>query len=147
MVGKVLFLCMGNSARSQMAEALLGQLGGGRFEVYSAGLEPKGIHPLTRRVMQEIGLDLAGQRSKSVGEYMGRLNFTWLITVCSDAEEKCPSTFPGISNRAHWPVDDPAGAVGTPEVQLAAFRRARDDLDQRIRSWLVEQALASDQPT
>lgn len=84
--------------------------------MYCAGLKPKEIHRLTRKVMLKIGLDLADQRSKSVSEYMGRINFTWLITVCADAEEKCPRTFPGISHHTHCPVDDPATVEGTAEV-------------------------------
>lgn len=143
---RVLFLCTGNSARSQMAEALLRHSAGDQFEAFSAGLEPKEINPLTRQVMQEVGLDLAGQRSKSVGEYMGRLQFTWLITVCADAEEKCPRTFPGISNRVHWPVDDPAAVAGSLEERLTAFRHARDELDQRIRDWLNQRGQPAGAP-
>jgi len=109
---KVLFLCTGNSARSQMAEAFLRRYGGDRFEVYSAGLEPEEIHPLTRRVMAEAGYDLAGQRAKSLTEYMGREHFGYLITVCSDAEAACP-IFPGMGTRLHWPFDDPAAVRGS----------------------------------
>ena len=134
----VLFLCTGNSARSQMAEALLRHYAGDRFEAYSAGLEPKGVHPLTVRVMEEAGIPLTGQSSKDVREYMGKLHFGYLITVCANAEEKCPTTFPGVSQRMHWAFDDPA-ALGTDEDKLAKFRKVRDQIDRRIREWLAEQ--------
>jgi arsenate reductase len=136
---RVLFLCTGNSARSQMAEAFLRKYGGEHFEVYSAGLEPKGIHPFTVRVMEEIGMPLSGQSSKDVREYMGKLHFGYLITVCANAEERCPTTFPGVSQRMHWPFDDPAAVEGTEEEKLAKFRQVRDQIDRRIREWLMEQ--------
>jgi arsenate reductase len=141
---QVLFLCTGNSARSQMAEALLRHRAGDQFQVYSAGLEPKGIHPYTKQVMQEIGLDLAGQYSKDVREYMGKLHFGYLITVCANAEEKCPTTFPGVGQRLHWAFDDPAAAEGTEEEKLQKFREVRDQIDQRIRAWLAEQGYTVD---
>ncbi len=132
---KVLFLCTGNSARSQMAEAILRHLGGDQFEVFSAGLEPKGIHPLTIRVLEEIGLDTSGQTSKALNTYLGKIHFAYLITVCSSAEEKCP-VFPGMGTRLHWPFDDPAAAEGSEEERLAVFRRVRDEIADRIRIWL-----------
>ena len=135
---RVLFLCTGNSARSQMAEAFLRKYGGDRFEAYSAGLEPKGIHPYTRKVMQEIRVDISSQRSKDVREYMGRLHFGYLITLCSNAEERCPATFPGVGVRLHWPFDDPAAFVGTEEETLQKFREVRDQIGDRIQSWLKE---------
>jgi arsenate reductase len=136
---RVLFLCTSNSARSQMAEAFLRRYAGDRFEAYSAGLEPKGIHPFTVRVMEEIGIPLTGQYSKDVREYMGKLHFGYLITVCANAEEKCPTTFPGVGQRMHWAFDDPAAAEGTEEDKLAKFREVRDQIDRRIREWLAEQ--------
>ncbi len=138
---KVLFLCTGNSARSQMAEALLRHHAGDRFEAYSAGLEPKGIHPYTEKVMQEIDIPLTGQYSKDVREYMGKLHFGYLITVCANAEEKCPATFPGVGQRFHWAFDDPAAFEGTDEEKLRKFREVRDQIDERIRAWLVEQGV------
>ncbi|OPY19142.1 MAG: Arsenate-mycothiol transferase ArsC2 [Syntrophus sp. PtaB.Bin075] len=135
---KVLFLCTGNSARSQMAEALLRHLAGNTFEVFSAGLDPKGINPLTTRVMEEIGIPLEGHYAKHVNEYMGKIHFGYLITVCSDAEQRCPSTFPGISHRLHWAFDDPAAFVGTAEENIKKFREIRDQIDLRIRFWLEE---------
>jgi arsenate reductase len=135
---KVLFLCTGNSARSQMAEAFLRQAAGDRYDVYSAGLEPKGINPYTRAVMKEVGLDLNGQWSKDVTEYLGRVNFGYLITVCGHAEKNCPTTFLGISQREHWAFEDPAAFHGTEEETLAKFRAVRDQIEQHIRGWLRE---------
>lgn len=136
---KVLFLCTGNSARSQMAEAFLRQAAGDRYDVYSAGLEPKGINPYTRAVMKEVGMDLNGQWSKDVTEYLGRVNFGYLVTVCDHAEKNCPTTFLGISHRDHWSFEDPAAFQGTEEETLAKFREVRDQIEQRIRGWLGEQ--------
>lgn len=140
---KVLFLCTGNSARSQMAEAFLRAYGGAQYDVYSAGLEPKGIHPLTRQVMAEVGLDLAGQRSKDVTEYLGKVNFGYLITVCSHAEKNCPTTFLGVGNRLHWSFEDPAAFEGSAHETLAKFRQVRDQIDQRIQEWLARQPTAA----
>ena len=139
MKARVLFLCTGNSARSQMAEAFLRKYGGDQFEAYSAGLEPKGMNPLTVRVMEEISIPLTGQYSKDVREYMGKLHFGYLITVCANAEEKCPTTFPGVGQRFHWAFDDPAAFEGTDEEKLRKFREVRDQIDERICAWLAEQ--------
>ena len=132
---RVLFLCTGNSARSQMAEAFLRFYGGDRFEAHSAGLEPKGINPYTRRVLAEVGLDMSGQSSKDLTVYLGKTHFGYLITVCSNAEARCP-IFPGVANRLYWPFDDPAAVEGTDEEKLAAFRRVRDAIEIRILAWL-----------
>ncbi len=132
---RVLFLCTGNSARSQMAEAFLRQLAGDRFEVYSAGLEPKGIHPLTRQVLAEVGLDISGQTSKDLGQFLGKVHFGYLITVCANAEQRCP-VFPGLGVRLHWPFDDPATIGGSDAERLAGFRRVRDEIATRIQAWL-----------
>lgn len=137
----VLFLCTGNTARSQMAEAFLRRLAGDRFVAYSAGLEPDEINPYTRRVMEEIGYDLAGQFSKGVEEYMGKMHFGYLITVCANAEARCPSAFPGVGQRLHWNLDDPAAFVGTEEETLAVFRRVRDEVKARILGWLSAQGV------
>ena len=136
---KVLFLCTGNSARSQMAEAFLRKYGGEQFEAYSAGLEPKDIHPYTNRVMEEVGVSLSGQYSKHFKEYMGKVHFGYLITVCDEAEKNCPTVFPGISQRIHWSFEDPAAFVGTEEEKLAKFREVRDRIERRIKEWLIEQ--------
>jgi len=137
---RILFLCTGNSARSQMAEALLLKLAGNRFEVFSAGLEPKSVHPLTITALQEIGIDWSKARSKSLNEFLGKTHFGYLITVCSRAEEKCP-IFPGNGQRLHWPFDDPAAVLGSEEDQLAAFRSVRDQIEVKILAWLQSQGV------
>lgn len=136
---KILFLCTTNSARSQMAEALLKKYGGDEFEAYSAGLEPKAIHPYTEQVMEEIGIPLTEQYSKSFREYMGKLHFAYLITVCAEAEEKCPKTFPGVGQRLHWSFEDPAAFAGSNAEKIAKFREVRDKIGQKIREWLKNQ--------
>jgi arsenate reductase len=142
---KVLFLCTGNSARSQMGEALLRRHGGDLFEVYSAGIEPRGIHPYTVRVLNEIGVDTSRQYSKSVNQYLGHVNFGYLITVCSEADAKCPTTFLGVSQRLRWPFEDPAAFKGTELEKLEKFRAVRDQIEAKIRQWVSEQArLAAD---
>jgi arsenate reductase len=133
---KVLFLCTGNSARSQMAEAFLRKFAGDHFEVYSAGLEPKGINPLTIQVMAEQGLDLSGHTSKDVKSFIGNTSFEYMITVCAQAEESCP-IFPGMGTRLHWDIEDPSKIAGPTEERLAKFREVRDQLDGRVRQWLA----------
>ncbi|HMM97418.1 MAG TPA: arsenate reductase ArsC [Anaerolineales bacterium] len=106
---KVLFLCTGNSARSQMAEGLLRALAGEQFEVFSAGTEPKGrILPEVQEAMREVGIDMRGQWSKSVTEFLGKQIFAHVITVCTNAEENCPAVFLTMGQHEHWPFDDPA---------------------------------------
>ena len=139
---RVLFLCTGNSARSQMAEAFLRKYAGAKFEAHSAGLQPKGLNPFTVTVMQEIGIDVSGQRSKGIGEYLGKVLFQYLITVCDDAEKNCPTTWPGISHKLHWSFDDPAALEGTNEEKLAKFRQVRDQIDLHIKTWLTEQGVS-----
>jgi arsenate reductase len=138
---RVLFICTGNSARSQMAEAFVRHYAAEQFEAYSAGLEPKGMNPLTVQVMQEIGLDLSGQHSKGVGEYLGKVHFAYVVTVCSDAEERCPSVFLGMGRRLHWGFEDPAALEGTDEARLAKFRQIRDEIERRVCAWLEELGL------
>jgi arsenate reductase len=133
---RVLFLCTGNSARSQMAEAFLRAYAGDRFEAHSAGLEPKPIHPMTRQVMQEVGFDLAGQRAKDVTEYLGKVHFAYLITVCGNAERNCPKTFLGFGVREHWSLDDPAAFEGTEEEKRYKFREVRDEVRERVQAWV-----------
>jgi arsenate reductase (thioredoxin) len=134
---RVLFLCTGNSARSIMGEALLRYYASDHFEVYSAGLDPKGINPYTIRVMNEIGLDVSGGRSTDVMEYLGKVHMGYVITVCSNAEERCP-IFPFGTQRLHWPFEDPAAFEGPDDAKLAKFREVRDLIDQRLRAWLQE---------
>jgi arsenate reductase len=132
---RVLFVCTGNSARSVMAEALLRQHGGGRFEVFSAGTEPKGINPLTLRVLSDAGIDASAARSKSVSEFLGQ-SFDYVVTVCDEARQACP-VFPGVHESLHWGYEDPAEAVGTEEQRLAVFRRVFVQLAERVRQFAI----------
>ena len=135
---RVLFLCTGNSARSQMAEAFLRKYGGDKFEAHSAGLEPAGLNPLTVKVMDEIGIDVSGQKSKSIDTYLGKTLFQYLVTVCDDADKNCPTVWPGVNERMHWSFQDPAKVEGTEEEKLAKFREVRDLIKEKIKSWLKE---------
>jgi arsenate reductase len=135
---RVLILCTKNSARSQMAEAFLKKYAGDRFEVSSAGFDPTEIHPLTRKVMREAGLDLGDQQAKSVKEYLGKVVFTYLITVCEKAEKDCPIAFPGVILRMYWPFEDPVSLTGSEAQRLKKFREIRDKIEQRIQLWLRE---------
>ncbi|MCE9646634.1 MAG: arsenate reductase ArsC [Chloroflexi bacterium] len=140
---KVLFLCTGNSARSQMAEGILRALAGEHFDVFSAGTEPRGaILPEVQTVMREAGIDISGQWPKSVMEYMGQVNFGYVITVCADAEENCPAVFLNMGIHEHWPFEDPAKFSGDAEARLASTRRVRDQIEERLRLWLKEQDIA-----
>ena len=131
---RVLILCTGNSARSQMAEGLLRHDAGERFEVFSAGVAPSAVRPLAVKAMQELGIDISHQRSKSVDEFIGQ-EFDSVITVCDHANEQCP-VFPGKTKRIHWSFDDPATASGDEAAQLAVFRRVRDEIRERLREWI-----------
>lgn len=133
---RVLFLCTHNSARSQMAEGMLSYLAGDRFEVQSAGTEATHVRPLAARAMEEIGVDISGQESKTLDRYLGE-PFDYVVTVCDDANEACPA-FPGAKERLHWSLPDPSAAWGTEEERLSVFRSVRD----RIRG-LVEEELAN----
>jgi arsenate reductase (thioredoxin) len=128
---RVLILCTGNSARSQMAEGLLRHDAGDRFAVASAGVEPTRVRAEAIKVMHEIGIDTSGHRSKSVDEFAGQ-DFDYVITVCDNANQRCP-IFPGDTKRIHWSVDDPASTEGDDDAKLAVFRRVRDELRQRLR--------------
>ena len=136
---KVLFLCIGNSARSQMAEAFLKKHGGDGFDAYSAGTEPKGIHPYTGRIMEEVGVSLGGQYSKHVKEYMGKMNFAYVITLCDETEVSCPTIFPGVGQILHWSFEDPAALIGSDDEKLAKFREVRDQIERTIKEWLSGQ--------
>jgi len=136
---RVLFLCFGNSARSQMAEGFVRHLAGDRLSAFSAGIEPRGLDPRAVRVMAEIGIDISGQQSKPASIFLAE-HFGYIITVCSEAEKQCP-TFPDISKRLHWPIPDPAPATGSAKEQLAVFRQVRDQLKQKITDWIIEEHL------
>ena len=132
---RVLFVCTGNSARSLMGEALLRHSGGPAFEVHSAGTEPKGINPLTERVLDEAGIDHSWARSKSVNEYLGQ-SFDYVITVCDQARQACP-VFPGVHETLHWGYEDPAAVEGTEAERLAAFRSTLTMMSGRIQSFIT----------
>ena len=123
---KVLFLCTGNSARSQMAEGYLRHAAGYRYEPLSAGIAPKGLNPLAVEAMREIGIDISQQQSKDVVSLLGQ-HIPYVVTVCDNAKERCP-IFPGTWKFLHWSLEDPAAAEGTREQKLAVFRRVRDQI-------------------
>ena len=130
---RVLILCTGNSARSQMAEGLLRHDAGARFEVFSAGTKPSHVRPEAIAVMRELGIDIAGHRSKSVDEFIGQ-SFDYVLTVCDNAKESCP-IFPGKAVMIHRNFEDPAAFEGAEEEQLALFRRIRDDIRRYLRTF------------
>lgn len=138
MTGKqrVLILCTGNSARSQVAEGLLRHAAGDRFEVFSAGTKPSIVRPEAIAVMHEIGIDISGNRSKSVNEFDGQ-QLDYVITVCDNAKESCP-IFPAATKRLHWPFEDPASVQGSEDERNSAFRKVRDRIRTRIRTFLDE---------
>ena len=133
---RVLFVCTGNSARSQMAEALLARLGGEDFAASSAGTEPKGVNPFTVRVLGDAGIDWSTARSTSVAEVLGQ-PFDYVITVCDSARQTCP-VFPGTHTKLHWDLEDPAEVDGPDERKLAAFRDTYLELETRIRPFVAE---------
>ena len=133
---KVMFLCTGNSCRSQIAEGLARHYGKGIIEPYSAGLMPVGINPNAIKVMKEIGIDISGQTSDPIDEDLLR-QMDVIVTLCGNAEASCPRTPPEIK-RLHWPIDDPVSVVGTEEEVLRAFRRARDEIKERILEFIKE---------
>jgi arsenate reductase len=133
---RVLILCTGNSARSQMAEGLLRHEGGDKFEVESAGIISSFVRPPAIEAMKEIGIDISGQRSKSVEEFAGQ-QFDYVITVCDHAKENCP-IFPGKTERIHWSFDDPAEAEGSEAEKLTVFRRVRDEIRDKLKGFIKQ---------
>ncbi|PLX40888.1 MAG: arsenate reductase (thioredoxin) [Deltaproteobacteria bacterium] len=134
---RVLFLCTGNSCRSQMAHGWLKELGGDAYEVYSAGIETHGVNPRAIKVMEEAGVDISGYSSNSVDEYIG-MDLDLLVTVCAGAKERCPIYVGKVKKRAHWPFEDPAAAEGTEDEIMNVFRRIRDEIKLRIQRFLEE---------
>lgn len=130
---RVLFVCTGNSARSQMAEAVLRQIGRGDFETFSAGTDPRGVNPLTIQVLANAGIDVSGARSKSVTEFLGQ-SFDYVVTVCDRARESCP-VFPGGAESLHWGFDDPAEATGSEAERLKVFERVLGEISARLRTF------------
>lgn len=136
MTVKIMFLCTGNSARSQMAEGWARHLGGTEVEVHSAGVEPKGINPWAIQVMREVGIDIGGQTSKGIEPELLR-SMDVVVTLCGDARDRCPVT-PAATRRLHWPLADPAAAEGAEEEILGAFRRIRDEIRDLVKGLLRE---------
>ena len=130
---RVLILCTGNSARSQMAEGLLRHDAGNIYEVFSAGTKPSHVRPEAIVVMREVGIDISGHRSKSVDEFAGQ-DFDYVITVCDNAKQSCP-VFPAKTKRVHWSIEDPAAVQGSQGEALTAFRRVRDQLQARLQAF------------
>lgn len=141
----ILILCTGNAARSQMAEGYFRKFAGDKLNIFSAGLEPKRLHPMSKRVMKEDGIDIENQKSKGVDAFLGKLNFRYLIIVCAKAEKNCPTTFPGALGRLFWPFEDPAAAPGSDEEKLEIFRAVRNQIKSRIQEF-VEKELTPTQP-
>jgi len=135
---KVLFLCTGNSARSQIAEGLMKSMGGEQMEVKSAGILPSHVHPLAIRVMDEVGIDISKQTSKSQDQFL-KEEFDYIITLCDHAAMACPN-FPGQGKRLHWSIEDPAMAIGTMDERVAVFRRARDEIRTQIEQFLKSES-------
>src|SRR5581483_4471147 len=133
---RVLFLCTANSCRSQMAEGFLRHLASDRFEAASAGAQAPRVNPDAVRVMKEVGIDISAHRSKDVSEFSGQ-PFTYVVRVCDKAKETCP-IFPGAFRYFDWGLDDPAAAEGTEVERLAVFRRVRDEIEKRVRSFIAE---------
>jgi arsenate reductase (thioredoxin) len=131
---RILFVCTGNSARSQMAEGFARVYGHGKIEAFSAGMDPKGLNPFAIEVMHEKGIDISAQTSKAFSESLAR-TMDYVITVCGNAEERCPAHPPEV-RRLHWPLDDPAQAQGAPDAVRAVFRQSRDAIEKRVRQML-----------
>lgn len=134
---KILIVCTGNSARSQMAEGFLRSIAGGAVEVHSAGTQPSRVNPLAIEAMKEVGIDISRHRSKSVDEFAGQ-QFDYVITVCDSARQACP-IFPGGGQRLHWSFEDPAAATGLEEERRRVFRRVRDEIGARLQEFWDEQ--------
>ena len=136
---RVLILCTGNSCRSQMAEALWESVGQGAWQSASAGSKPAGyVHPLAVNAMQELDVDISAYQSKSLDQYRDE-QFDLVVTVCDNAKESCP-VFPGAQQTLHWPFDDPADATGTDDEQMVVFRRVRDEIKDKIETYLTEES-------
>ena len=138
---KVLFICTGNVARSQMAEGFLRHYAGDRFEVFSGGLNPSYVRPGVIQVMREVGIDISHHRSKSIEEFRDQ-EMDYVITVCDHAAQRCPE-FALARERIHWSVEDPVAPIGDEEAQLAVFRRVRDDLRRRLNDFVATNAVDS----
>jgi arsenate reductase len=137
---RLLILCTGNSARSQMGEGLARTLTHGTWDVFSAGTKPSTVNPLAIQVMAEVGIDISQQRSKHLNEFLNQ-PFDFVLTVCDDAAEACP-VFPGPAQRLHWGFPDPAATLGSAAERLQSFRNVRDDFKTKFTQWLQAQPIS-----
>jgi len=137
----IVVLCTGNSCRSQMTEAFLNNYVDGRYNAYSAGLEPHPIHPYTIKVLDEVGLDWSGHKSKHIKDLINKIEIDILITVCSSAKESCP-TILGVQEELHWPFEDPAAFEGSEEEKIDFFRKVRDQIEKKVKSWLNKEKVS-----
>jgi len=135
---RVLFVCTHNAARSQIAEVLLRRHGGAHFEAASAGFQPTEVHPLTRRVLEEIGEDTSALQAKGLAEFLGKIDVRFAVFVCQEAEDGCPRVYPFAFRNEQWPFPDPLQVQGTAAMQVQAFRGVRDAIDTKVRAWLQE---------
>jgi arsenate reductase (thioredoxin) len=133
---RVLFVCTHNAARSQMAEALLRHYAGERFEVLSAGYAPTEVHPLTRQVLADVGIDASGLRAKSLDHFLAKVSLAYAIIVCDQGEDGCPRLYPFALHTLYWPFEDPTEAKGSTAERLRTFRSVRDQIDRRLQAWL-----------
>ena len=124
-----------------MAEAFLRKYAADDFDAHSAGMEPQGLNPLTIQVMNEVGIDVSIQQSKGIEIYLGKKHIQYLITVCDDADQNCPTAWPGVNTRLHWPFEDPTKFEGSEEERLDKFREIRDSIEQKIKEWVVAEGI------
>jgi arsenate reductase len=134
----VLFLCTGNSARSLMGEAILRARAGDRFEAASAGMDPRGVNPLTLRVLEEIGVPTDDLQSKPSSQFLAKVAVRYAIIVCEKANRSCPRIYPFAAQTLYWPFEDPAAFEGTERERLEKFREVRDQITAKIDEWLAE---------
>jgi arsenate reductase len=134
---RILFVCTENSARSQMAEAFLRMYAGDTYEAYGAGLEPKPIPPLIIKVMSEVGIGVSQQRSKHLSDYIGKMWFEYVITVCPQTDKNCQTIIPGMGKRVHWTLDDPVKFEGMEEEKLNKFREIRGKVNNLVKDWIT----------
>ncbi|MHA1199388.1 MAG: arsenate reductase ArsC [Candidatus Heimdallarchaeaceae archaeon] len=137
---RIIFICSHNSSRSQMAETFLRDLANNHFEVFSAGIDNTRINPLTIKVLEELNYDLSEQYSKNLSDFLGHIRFDIAITVCSEAEKKCPD-IPGVETNLHWSFENPSSFEGTDEEKLDFFRKVRDQIKAKILEWLAEKGI------
>ena len=135
---RVLFVCTHNATRSQMAEVLLRHYAGERFDVLSAGHSPTEVHPLTRQVLADIGLDSSGLHAKGLDRFFAKVSIAYAIIDCDQAEDDCPRLYPFALQTLYWPFDDPTQAKGSMAERIHAFRTVRDQLQRRVEQWLEE---------